>query len=141
LRDGFRLGKATNDATKPGVPALHQAVQLGLLASVEEGNPDAFPSLDPGESTVVSAAAASGAMALVDERKARALIASDPRLVTTIPHVTGILGVLLLAKHRGVLTSVRPILDDLIRQNFWIAPALYDDVLREAGEMSKRDDP
>lgn len=103
---------------------------------VDEGDPDRYPELDPGESSVVSAAAAARAMALLDERKARTLVSRDPDLARAIPRVTGILGLILIAKRRGEIETVRPLLDDLIREHFWIGPTLYDEILHEAGELS-----
>src|SRR5215212_7268037 len=63
--------EATDDPGKPGVAALWQALDDGLLAVVDEGSVGAFPQLDPGEATVLTAAAAARAAVLVDERKAR----------------------------------------------------------------------
>jgi predicted nucleic acid-binding protein len=120
---------------KPGVTACLEARTKGLLAVVEEGDPDAFPQLDPGEATVISAAAMARAIVLADERKARALIDTDPHLRRTIPRVVGIIGLILLAKRQGHLLAVRPLLDELIRQSFWVGPAFYREVLRQAGEL------
>ena len=48
----------------------------------------------------------------------------------------GVLGVLLQAKRGGLLTAVKPILDDLItKAGFWVGDELYARVLHEAGEQ------
>ena len=66
---------------------------------------------------------------LLDERLGRA-IASRLGLRTL-----GLLGALLEAKHRGLVSSVKPILDDLVtKAGFWITSDLYDRVLRAVGE-------
>jgi hypothetical protein len=53
------------DPGKPGVPLVRAARDEGMLVVVEEGDPNAYPQIDPGESTVVTAAAAArGAMRL-----------------------------------------------------------------------------
>ncbi|MGH7134526.1 MAG: DUF3368 domain-containing protein [Pirellulales bacterium] len=39
------------------------------------------------------------------------------------------------AKQRNLLPSIRPSLDALLRFDFRIAPALYEHVLRDAGEQ------
>jgi hypothetical protein len=49
--------------------------------------------------------------------------------------VTGTLGVLIAAKDRGLLTSVRPVLDALrANAGFWIGDDLYNAVLVAANE-------
>jgi predicted nucleic acid-binding protein len=109
--------EVASDPARPGTAAL-LVQDEGLLAVVEEGDPDAFPSLDEGESTVLTAAAAVRASVIVDERKARSLIDTDPDLRRCIRHATGIIGLLLLAKRRGRIPSVQPLLDQLIRENY-----------------------
>jgi uncharacterized protein len=128
-------GEVTADAAKPGIPELLRAREDGLLSVVEEGDAGAFPQLDAGESTVLTAAAAARAAVLVDERKARALIEQDAGLRQAITHVGGIVGLILLAKRTGLVPEVRPLLDDLVRHSFRISPILYDRVLLEAGEL------
>lgn len=47
----------------------------------------------------------------------------------------GLLGVLIEAKDRGLVPSIKPILDSLItKAGFWISDQLYARVLQEAGE-------
>lgn len=49
--------------------------------------------------------------------------------------ITGVLGVLLAAKHRRLISSVKPIMDDLILQaGFRVSNQVYIDVLSAAGE-------
>lgn len=50
--------------------------------------------------------------------------------------ITGVLGVLLVAKKRGLISSVKPIIDALItKANFRISHQLYEEVLRTANEL------
>jgi len=50
-------------------------------------------------------------------------------------NLTGILGVLLVAKHRALIPTVKPVLDDLMAQaGFRISNQLYADVLQSAAE-------
>jgi len=50
--------------------------------------------------------------------------------------ITGVLGVLLIAKNRGLISRVQPIIDALILQaNFRISRQLYEEVLRTANEL------
>jgi predicted nucleic acid-binding protein len=45
--------------------------------------------------------------------------------------VAGILGVLIEAKHQGLITQVKPILDALINEaDFWVSERLYRHVLQ-----------
>ena len=50
-------------------------------------------------------------------------------------HPVGLLGVLVEAKYRGLVVSVRPIMDDLIEKaGFWISQPLYKRVLQAVNE-------
>jgi predicted nucleic acid-binding protein len=86
--------------------------------------------LDRGEAEAIALAVEVRAeLLLVDERRARRVAA---RLGLGI---VGVLGVLVEAKGRGLLSEVRPVLDDLVTQaGFRIRGGLYDLVLRAAGE-------
>jgi len=127
--------EVTEDPEKPGISAILQARSAGLLAVVEEGDPVAFPQLDPGECTVLTAAAMARAAVIIDERNARTLVKTDQRLSQSIPQSIGIVGLILLAKRRAYITAVRPLLDDLVRESFWMSPSFYHDILRRAGEL------
>jgi predicted nucleic acid-binding protein len=126
--------EVASNAEKPGVAALLRARAERLIAVVDEGDPSAFPELDPGESTVLTAAAAAHAAVLVDERKAREVIAVTPQLKEATQGTIGTIGLILLAKRRGRIAAVRPVLDDLIQQGFWVSPPLYRDALERAHE-------
>lgn len=128
--------EVASDAGKPGVSALVAARAQGRLLVVEEGDPTAYPELDGGESKVLTAAAAAGAAVLLDERKARALIERDPHLRDAIQHASGIVGLILLAKRRERIAAVRPLLQDLIRERFWMSQRFLQEILRLAGEQS-----
>lgn len=66
---------------------------------------------------------------LIDERLGRQ-VATDLGL-----RITGVLGILLLAKRQKLITAVKPIINDLVIQaNFRISSQLYADVLNVAGE-------
>jgi len=86
--------------------------------------------LDLGESeAIVLALDTQADLLLLDERKARAVAA---RLGVRF---IGLLGVLLEAKRRGHIPSVKPLLDSVIvKAGFWLGSQLYSRVLREAGE-------
>ena len=86
-------------------------------------------SLGAGESEAMSLALEVGARAVIlDDRPARRLAQSLGL------SVIGTLGVLLLARQNQRIAQVKPCLDELLRFDFRIAPALYDQILRDAGE-------
>ena len=65
---------------------------------------------------------------LLDDREAR-----REALSRNLP-VIGTIGVLLIAKRRGLIPSVKQILDALIAQGTYISQKLYQDVLTQAQE-------
>jgi len=48
----------------------------------------------------------------------------------------GLLGLLLYSKERGLVESVRPILDQIVTAGFFVDDVLYRTILRQAGEAS-----
>jgi len=88
--------------------------------------------LDSGESEAIALAVETEAeLLLIDERKGREIA----RQMEVNP--TGLLGVLIEAKAREIITKVKPILDGLrVDAGFWISEELYHRVLREVEEGS-----
>ena len=86
--------------------------------------------LDEGEAEAITLAIEMRAnLLLLDERKGRAIAA---RLGLQF---VGLLGVLLEAKHAGLIPAVKPLVDDLVtKAGFWIGQELYEHVLQAVGE-------
>lgn len=85
--------------------------------------------LGPGEHAALSLVLELGeGLVLLDDAAARAA-ANELQLSTT-----GTLGILLLAKERGLIVEVAPVLEELQRRGFRITTAVRSRVLQMAGE-------
>jgi len=86
-------------------------------------------SLGAGEHEVISLALELQAERLIlDEQLAR-------RLATSLGlRVIGTIGLLLMAKERGLLSKIKPELDSLLKARFFMNQDLYDRVVSQAGE-------
>jgi len=86
--------------------------------------------VDEGEAEAIALALELKAeLLLLDERRGRE-VASRLGL-----KFTGILGVLIEAKHKGLISQIKSIVDNLItKAGFWISQELYDHVLQIAKE-------
>ncbi len=117
----------------PEVPGA-EAASLAWIRTIAVANHSLVTSLagqlDLGEAEAIALALEQRAdLLLVDERRGRAVATSFG------VKVVGLLGVLLEAKRKRLVPSLRPVLDDLIsKAGFWISNALYDSTLRAAGE-------
>ena len=118
----------------PNSPGAVEVRTAAWIRQYPVNNPPLVASLllelDPGEAEAIACALEVKAkLLLIDERRGR-LVAHRLGL-----SVTGLMGVLLLARKRGLIDSIRPSLDDLRRvAGFWISDALYRRVIEEAGE-------
>lgn len=85
--------------------------------------------LGAGESEAIALAKESNAdLIILDDEDARGM-ASEQGL-----DVVGLLAFLVLAKEEGIILQVRPLLDALRGQGFFISDALYQQILRKADE-------
>ncbi|MCB1159643.1 MAG: DUF3368 domain-containing protein [Leptospiraceae bacterium] len=85
--------------------------------------------LDEGESQAIALAQElKSGLILIDETKGR-MAAKNSGL-----NVIGLMGILLEAKTKSLVTTIKPELDILINNNFWVHESLYDKVLILAGE-------
>ena len=85
--------------------------------------------LDPGESEAISLYIETGAdYLLIDDKKGRTIAARNG------VRIIGTMGVLLWAKQKGFLTTVKSTLDILMQTDFRISDILYRQILDRAGE-------
>ena len=120
-------------AGRAGAEAVQAAAWIEQRGVVNTGLADVLKlELDEGEAEAITLAFESGAdLVLLDERRGR------QRAVRLGLRVTGVLGVLVEAKHQGLLAAVRPFLDALRRDAvFWISDDLYRRILDLAGEAA-----
>ena len=101
----------------------HQVKNKGLSDSLKI-------ELDDGEAEAIALAIELKAdLVLMDERLGRNIASRSGQ------KCIGIMGILMEAKHKGIIDSVKPVVDDLItKAGFWVSNGLYLKVLREAGE-------
>lgn len=86
--------------------------------------------LDEGESEAIALAIELKADYLLMDEQAGRLIAQNYGI-----KVTGILGVLIQAKDKGLISEVKPLLDGLVSDaGFWLNPKLIEEVLKLVGE-------
>ena len=119
------------DAALPGAREVADAAWVKRKVVRDRSLVDALSlELDPGEAETIALAVENRAdLILLDERQGRH---AARRLGLT---VSGTLGVVIVAKDRGVLASVRPVLDALrAKAGFWIGDDLYNEVLAAAKE-------
>lgn len=123
------------ESDRPGARVLSQALAEGVIQA------RALPKyreaemarlclvLDAGESAAILLAQELPCrFLLIDERRGR-VIARRWEI-----SVVGLAGVLVAAKRRGLLESVRPVLMELSREGYRLSDALVSGVLRLAGE-------
>ena len=84
--------------------------------------------VDAGEAEAIALANEKNCLLISDDKQAR--LAAKRLGVSVI----GTVGVLVRAKQSGVIHSLKPILDDLELNNFFISRALRDEALKLVGE-------
>ena len=120
-------------ANKPGTAELSQANWLERRAVTDKTLVMALQdSLDLGESEAIALALDARAdLLLMDERLGRR---AAQRLGL---RVTGVLSVLVEAKHKDQLSAIKPVLDQLRDEvGFRLSEALYQQVLEDEGETA-----
>ena len=130
---------ASGRVTNPGAGPVEEAVHSGWMQRLTVHDQDAVQRqmgrLHRGEVEVVWGALEYRIPAvLLDDRYARRL-ASAYGL-----EYTGPVGLLLLAKRRGMIDAVRPLLTHLMQEGFRMSASLYQAVLQSAQEIESVED-
>lgn len=115
-------------------PIRRQALNLApWIQVVNVSNPRlplSYIGLDQGEAEVLALAVEHTArLVIIDERKGRRYA---QRLGLPL---TGTLGVLLLAKEKGLIPAVKPLIDDLLKSGLHLSPDVIKRVLTQAHEV------
>lgn len=84
--------------------------------------------VDAGEAEAIALASEKNCLLISDDKQARA---AAKRLGVS---VIGTAGILIRAKQNGIISVIKPILDNLELNNFFISRALREEVLRIVGE-------
>ena len=119
--------------TNPAYPE-HASIQSALEQELlkrqdsEGSQPAAMWNLDAGEASTIDLAVRWGTAVLVDDLAARR-VARALQLPTL-----GTCGLLLLAKRKGYVDELKPLVDNLINSGYFLGDRLVDRVLRMAGE-------
>jgi predicted nucleic acid-binding protein len=119
----------TRDLDRPGAAVIQKVEWLSIreVSNTAEVARLSFW-LDLGESEVLVLARELEATAAIDERRGRNIATA-----LGIPH-TGTVGILLSAKQAGIISTVTPLLDKLIKNGIRLSARLYEEARRLAGE-------
>jgi predicted nucleic acid-binding protein len=128
LQPQILIPPAVAKEVRPSVPRLPDWIEVKPLSL--PANPAIVSSaIGAGEREVIGLGLELGAQILIlDERPARRLAMSLGL------GVIGTVGLLLAAKDRGLLVSIKPELDRLLAVRFFMDEELYNRVLTQAGE-------
>jgi predicted nucleic acid-binding protein len=127
-----------DETTVIGFPAselILQAIAANWLQvrPVSTIAPNIPPELDDGEREAIALALLTSELQILFDERAARQVAQSLGL-----QVIGTSDILLLAKNRGIITQVKPVLDAMINHaQYWVSRPLYEQVLRQARELNE----
>ncbi|MCA1852948.1 MAG: DUF3368 domain-containing protein [Beggiatoa sp.] len=117
-------------ANRPGAAELATAPWAVRVALDNPPDPLLAEDLGPGEAAAITLAVRRNAcLLLLDDRRARRVAEIAYHL-----RVKGVTGMLVAAKRRGLLASIRPLIEEMRGNGYYLAQPVIDRALREAGE-------
>ncbi len=121
---------AVSAPTRPGATIIRHADWIQVRVPVDKRKIAYLRAdLDPGEAeALVLAEELAADWVLIDEIKAR--LAAESLGIKYI----GTVGLLLLAKQRGYIVAIKPVMDMLRSRKFYLSDRVYRSVLQQAGE-------
>jgi predicted nucleic acid-binding protein len=125
------LQECVHDLSKPGAQRIQQAVTEGLITCLPDPMVPAtleVAPIDPGEKAAIALALLQQCPILIDERLGRTVARRHDLAVI------GSAGILLVAKSRGLVPAVLPILEHWIGFGYRLSDELIAEVLRRANE-------
>lgn len=116
--------------TKPYYKDLAKISWINILKINDKNSLKYFLDLDLGEAeAIVLATELNADLIIIDEKLGR-FHAKHASL-----KLTGTIGILLKAKANGLITELKPLLNQLIKNNVWISKNLKNLILQKAGEL------
>jgi len=125
------LGKISMESERID-DALNDFIKITELKTLKPGIKEMLSGLDEGEKQSIGLASkfSRDALLLIDDRAGR--MVAD---LLNIPN-TGLIGVLLLAKEKGILKSISSLIDELRNGGYWISDKIADLAKSMAGEKT-----
>ena len=124
--------ECTSNSSRPGAKAIQNAIEQKIISVYINPEDDQFQKLSlllgQGEAAAIALACILNTRLLIDEKLARSAAA---RLNLK---VIGTAGVLLLAKKKGLIPAVLPLVQQLKHSGYYLADSLMDEVAKIAGE-------
>lgn len=123
------LGESAGRSDFPESALIHEAVNSGLLELCVPPDFSAFvQEIDAGEASAIAMAIACGCGVLMDDKAGRRTAKN-----IGIP-VIGTVGVLVLAKRRGLVPLVKPLLESLSSSGYFLGAGIIAAALDALGE-------
>jgi predicted nucleic acid-binding protein len=110
--------------------ALNDFIRVVDLKPLDPATEEALADLDEGERQAIGLASTflEDVLLLIDDHAGRS-VAEKLNIPTT-----GLIGILLLAKEKGILKNVSSLIDELRIQGYWISDEVADIAIHLAGE-------